>query len=271
MSSIVLPDKYYLSHFFELIAHLESHYISVFEPQHVDFLKTFRILPEPAQCAYVRMVNRKGQIFSVASVSKYPEIREPRQALVELETYGFISPLNQDDKKSLINFLAKSELSKWLKKSGLRVAASESRSELIQKAHENIHVLELTDIESLPEAKLDYFFSWEIEKLSEEQDEAQVLKDVEFSRTLKKVPSQTLKLKDRWLLGVAEKFEHSNTELTLLALGECQKHPAREKRARLLYKLVFLSKCFKILGAMKSFYSLKIFLPESLIKNVSVI
>lgn len=304
MSVLVLPDKYYLSHFFELISHLEANYVSVFESPHSEFLKTFRILSEPAQCLYVRMVNRKGLIFRKSSLSKYPEIGPPENALIELETYGFISPLVDSDKKNVIACFTKSELSKWLKKSGVRVVASESRGDLVLKANENIDILNLADVEdyvefvaqrkfeeidyllflyfghiernlslytlrdlgirqtsslkaefkprytTLEEAKRDYFFSCEIESLSDEQNMAGIFSKIGTSRSLQTISSHTQKLKDRWLLGIAEKYEQQNLELTLLALSEAQKHPARERRARLFYKSDRVNECRILLDQM---------------------
>lgn len=301
MSSIVLPDKYYLKHFFELIQHLEIHYESVLETSHANFLKLFRELSEPAQCIFVRMVNRKGTIFSFPSMSKYPEIPEPVKALQELTEFGFISPLLESDKKHLVDFLTKNELVKWLKKSGLRVIASESRNDLIKKARENIQNLKLSDVgcyselfaqrkyqeldyllflyfgqiqrnlslytlrdlgirqahslkaefkaryTSLLEAKIDYFFSCELEKLNDDQMETEVLENIRYCHTLQSVSSTTQNLKDDWLIGVSSKFEYANTDLALMALNECRKHPGREKKARLLHKLDQIDKCRSVL------------------------
>ncbi len=147
MSVIVLPDKYYLSHFFELIQHLEAHYQSVIEPAHVDFLKSFHELSEDAQCAYVRMINRKGLVFNNISFTKYPEINDPLGALKELENAKFLSRVNEADKPMLTEFLTKTDLAKWLKKSGMRVASSESRGDLVIKAQGNLDQLVLANLE----------------------------------------------------------------------------------------------------------------------------
>ena len=291
MSNIVLPDKYYLAHFFELIDHLENHYRSVFDLEHESFLSLFRDLSEIAQCTFVRMVNRKGLIFSVPSISKYPEIPDPLTALAELKRAGFISQLNETDKKSTIAFLTKTELSKWLKKSGIRVAASESRSDLISMALESISILPLENIESYAdlfaqrkfeeldyllflyfgqiqrnltlytlrdlgirqahtlktefkarytnrlEAQRDYFFSCEKEKLAEDQIESHLSETIQYSRSLKVLSSSTQKLKNEWLLALAEKYEATNNDLALQALTECRHHPARERQTRLLHKM----------------------------------
>jgi DNA polymerase-3 subunit epsilon len=89
MPRIVLPAKYYLSHFYELIDFLEEHYPPVFEPSHAEFLRDFRSLSEDAQCAFVRMVNRKGRLFKSAEFAKYSEIAGIDGALEELKRAGF--------------------------------------------------------------------------------------------------------------------------------------------------------------------------------------
>lgn len=285
MSVIILPDKYYLAHFFELIQHLETHYQPVFESEHRGFLKSFYALSEDAQCAYVRMINRKGLVFNNISFTKYPEINDPLGALKELEGAGFLSRVGNEDKALLTEFLTKSELAKWLKKSGVRVTSAESRSDLILKAQTNQDQLLLHNLEihselfvqrkfeeldyllflyfgkiqrnltlytlrdlgirqahtlknefkprylAIEDAKIDYFFYSEIERLSEVQSEDEVLAKLEYSRSVK-----TSAIKDQWLLGLAIKFEDLNRDIVLAALKECTSHPARERQARLLYK-----------------------------------
>jgi DNA polymerase III subunit epsilon len=299
MSLIVLPDKYYLSHFYELIQHLETHYRPVFEDVHSEFLQGFYELSEAAQCSYVRMINRKGLVFSASSFSKYPEIPDSFSALLELQDRGFVSRLSENDKPLLIEFLTKTDLVRWLKKSEIRVASSESRGDLIVKAFENIDKLSISNVDAfddlfvqkkfdeldyllflyfgkiqrnlslytlrdlgirqahslktefkpryteLSDAKTDYFFSYEIEQLGEEQTVAEVWTKLEFSRTVK--PNS---LKDQWLLGVAIKFENIDKELTLAALTECNSHPARERKARLLHKWNQIDECKSVLEAM---------------------
>jgi len=285
MSVIVLPEKYYLTHFFELIQHLETHYQSVFESVHQQFLKSFYELSEDAQCAYVRMINRKGLVFNNVSFTKYPEITDPMGALEQLERSGFLSRVTDNDKLLLTEYLTKNDLAKWLKKSGIRVVSSESRGDLILKAQTYKNDLALAHLEShselfvqrrfeeldyllflyfgkiqrnltlytlrdlgirqahslknefkaryteLQTAKNDYFFYFEIERLSETQSEDEICAKIAFSKT---VPASSIK--DQWLLSVAIKLEETNQALTLEALQECCSHPSRERQARLLYK-----------------------------------
>lgn len=74
MAFPVLPPKYYLAHFNELIEFLETHYEPVFEEAHRRFISDFRALSEDARCSYVRMVNRAGRVFEREGFRKYAEI-----------------------------------------------------------------------------------------------------------------------------------------------------------------------------------------------------
>ncbi|MGE0634384.1 MAG: hypothetical protein AB7O96_18355, partial [Pseudobdellovibrionaceae bacterium] len=107
MALPVLPAKYYLTHFFELIEFLETHYQKLFEPSHSSFLKDFRGLSEDAQCAYVRMINRKGEIFARTDFQKYLEIENLAEALEELADKGFLSAVTEEDKVSVFDYLTK--------------------------------------------------------------------------------------------------------------------------------------------------------------------
>ena len=141
-----LPVKYYLTHFFELLDTLDCFYQPVIEKQHLAFIDDFRALSEDAQCIYVRMVNRKGQIFSRNSFKRYQEIKFPRQAIEELEQHKFVSLLGEDDKASAIEFLTKPQLIKWMKACGIDFKPSWSKEELSQKAQEKLSVLKMDSL-----------------------------------------------------------------------------------------------------------------------------
>lgn len=152
MALPVLPAKYYLSHFYELIDFLVQNYEPVFEENHFKFVDDFRSLSEDSQCAYVRMVNRKGSIFPRAMFNKYQEIDDIQGALLELQDQNFIAPLSEDDKQSLLNFLPKAQLTKWLNESGFTVKSTLSRDELRQISKDqlrNLDILRVPDFNDL--------------------------------------------------------------------------------------------------------------------------
>lgn len=143
MAYPVLPPKYYLAHFFELLDFLEVNYGLIFEAEQLDFVREFRNLSEDAQCSYVRMVNRKGQVFSRKAYAKYLEITDSEAALDELTSNGFCDAVSAADKSFVIEFLTKPVLQKWLLKSGIEAKTSMAREALLQLAVENGELLQL--------------------------------------------------------------------------------------------------------------------------------
>lgn len=141
-----LPEKYYLTHFLEVIDFLSSHYVHCFEPNHTQFLNDFYSLTEDAQCTYVRMVNRKGVIFKKSEFLKYKEIENLDSAFSELNTQGFTSSLSDPFKYDLIEYLKKPDLRKWLLDSGFKPAASLSKQDQVELAQNHLSDLSLNTV-----------------------------------------------------------------------------------------------------------------------------
>ena len=146
-----LPVKYYLTHFFELLDTLDCFYQPVIEKSHLSFIDDFRALSEDAQCVYVRMVNRKGQVFSRDSFARYQEIQFAQEAIKELEQQKFVSPLKTENRRDALYFLTKPHLVKWLKSCGIAVKISMSRDELMSQAEGNLKQLDISLIPDLSE------------------------------------------------------------------------------------------------------------------------
>lgn len=295
MPQIVLPAKYYLSHFYELIDFLEEHYPPVFEPAHAEFLRDFRGLSEDAQCAFVRMVNRKGRLFKSAEFGKYAEIAGIEGALEELKHTGFARAVAKEDKAEIVSFLTKPQLRSWLKKAGIDSPASAAREDLIVAA---IAALELLDLEELPaaedllvqgkteelryllylffghitdsltlytlrdlgvrkagglrtgfkprftrieHARAEYFFACAHVRLGEGIEDPRAF----FAECLaiENPPASARLLRDQVLLELGSAVAEPDPELALEILDKSRMHPARETRARLLYKLERKDEC----------------------------
>lgn len=131
---IVLPPKYYLTHFFEFIDFVQRQYVSILEPSHLSFLSQFRTLSENAQCCYIRMVNRKGLLFDRKCFLKYAEISDIDASLAELQSKEFIQNVFKDHVPELIQFLTKPKLHKWVSHHDIKAAKDLSRQELIELA-----------------------------------------------------------------------------------------------------------------------------------------
>lgn len=143
----ILPDKYYLSHFWEFLDFIETHYYEVMDDTQRAFISEFRNLSEGAQCLYVRMINRKSSIFQRSEFSKYKEIPEFANALLELEEKFFARALQECDKKNLLKHLTKTQIRKWLVKHDFLVATSLSKEELVDLALQIMDQLSILETE----------------------------------------------------------------------------------------------------------------------------
>jgi DNA polymerase-3 subunit epsilon len=68
-----LPTHYYHAHFEEMLGFVEEHYAHVLSDDQRQLADDFRQLPLDARRLYVRLVNRKGRVFSPAQL-RYPEL-----------------------------------------------------------------------------------------------------------------------------------------------------------------------------------------------------
>lgn len=129
----ILPPKYYLEHFQDLIRFLQDKCAVLFTDEHHDFLRAFHALNEDAQCIYIRMLNRKGRLFDQDSL-RYDEIHDFEGALAQLREHAFVEPLCGADIRDVISFLGKERLGRWLNASGNGLKRSASKTELIAAA-----------------------------------------------------------------------------------------------------------------------------------------
>ncbi len=291
MALPVLPAKYYLTHFFEFLQFLETHYQSCFEAEHKAFLEDFLSLSEDAQCVYVRMINRKAQVFSAKEFSKYKEIEAPQVALQELKANGFAENIVEAEKELLFDYLTKPELRKWLKAAGVETPASIARDELSNLAMTSIDVLMLSLLptagdlvlpsrqeelqyllflyfgkiqsglnlytlrdlgirqasnfrtefrprfESLQLAKNEFWFSKRLQQLNEEDCEEDYDQWIDAALAQNTLPASTDLLKHQLLFDLGRLLEESDPDLAKKAWASCRQHPARERLARMLFKI----------------------------------
>jgi len=93
-----LPPDYYLTHFRDLLAVLQSRYHSVLLPKHLQLIETFQQLPLTAQRLWVRLLNRKGLVFALKDV-EYDEVPVQAAAVAALLQDGFLDrPSSFDDR-----------------------------------------------------------------------------------------------------------------------------------------------------------------------------
>jgi len=108
-----LPKFYYHKNFCEIIDSTERELNHLLCQNSQSFLDDFRALPFSAQCAYVRMVARKGHIFSFQKFN-YPEIEQLEDQLAVLRDREFISNISNLDRRAYLNSLTKTEIIKHL-------------------------------------------------------------------------------------------------------------------------------------------------------------
>ena len=94
MSLPVLPTCYYLDHFKEMLSFVESTYAGVLDNEHHTFIHQFRHLSADQQCLFVRMINRRGNVFGISHL-RYPEIGDVLAAIEGLKGKGFLSQLSR--------------------------------------------------------------------------------------------------------------------------------------------------------------------------------
>ena len=88
-SPTILPSRYYLDHFDEMLDFVAARYEHAIGPQEQAFFENFRALSLDARCLYVRFANRKGRAFYREHLA-YEEIASLSDAVAELMTRGFI-------------------------------------------------------------------------------------------------------------------------------------------------------------------------------------
>ena len=92
-----LPPDYYLTHFRDLLAVLQSRYQAVLLPQHQQLIDKFQQLPLTAQRLWVRLLNRKGLVFALKDV-EYDEVPDQAAAVAALFQAELLAmPATDDD------------------------------------------------------------------------------------------------------------------------------------------------------------------------------
>lgn len=111
----ILPSRYYLDHFDEMITFVATKYDHVLEVPHHQFINTFRSLSIDAQCLYVRFANRKGRAF-IRQFLDYEEIGSIPAAVEELLGHGFIRLPRSGDFNELLALRTRTDLISMIKR-----------------------------------------------------------------------------------------------------------------------------------------------------------
>lgn len=131
-----LPTFYYHAHFIEMLDFVAEHYGHALLPEHVDFLVRFRESPKPAQCLYVRLVNRKGRVFSEDKLP-YPELGDIGTALAALRAADLVGEPSAADFDDVLRFLTRTQIHAIVSELIVGVSKSIKKAELITFARQN--------------------------------------------------------------------------------------------------------------------------------------
>ena len=108
-----LPQFYYHRHFCDLLDVIDAQYTHCLRETDQDFLNRFSDLPFGAQCLFVRLAGRKGQVFDLAKLD-YPEIDRWDAQIKALREAGLIRPVAADHFERFLGALTKPELAAFL-------------------------------------------------------------------------------------------------------------------------------------------------------------
>lgn len=101
---VVLPPDYYLQHFAEFLLRIEAQYAGLLGSAEWQLIAAYRALSPDAQRLWLRMLSRKGTVFTLTDL-QYSEISDQRAATMQLLDSGFAArPAQQAD---LANWLLK--------------------------------------------------------------------------------------------------------------------------------------------------------------------
>lgn len=104
-----LPTYYYHAHFLEMLDFVDRHYAAVLDASQRAFRQDFAALGFPAQCLYVRLVNRRGRLFARRSL-RYPELGDTGPLLEELDAAGFLGRPGVAHVEDMLRLMTRAQL-----------------------------------------------------------------------------------------------------------------------------------------------------------------
>ncbi|MDK2595451.1 exonuclease domain-containing protein [Pseudoalteromonas obscura] len=151
-----LPEKYYLTHFFELLDYLEQTSWHLVSDVQRSKLNAFKLLPQDAQCLLIRVVNRKRH-YVCSEELVYDEIDDYHAAYQLLNEQNWLTQAQDSAMLStLISELNKSQLMALAKEFDFQDTPVKSAKKALW--HEHI-CGQLASIEAAPSAILSGYFT----------------------------------------------------------------------------------------------------------------
>ncbi|WP_443750169.1 exonuclease domain-containing protein [Asticcacaulis solisilvae] len=127
----VLPPTYYRDHFLEMVGFVTSVYGEMLGEAEHDFVEGFLELSEAAQCLFVRMSNRKRQVFTFDDLD-YGEIGDVAGGLDDLLDSGFARRLNAADYRAVLDAMTKPDVVEVARRHGLEIKTGWAKGRLVE-------------------------------------------------------------------------------------------------------------------------------------------
>lgn len=125
-----LPTFYYHAHFIEMLEFVNTHYAHVLDDAQRAFRQDFGALTFPAQCLYVRMINRRGRLFARTRL-RYPEIGDIDVALDALRGAGFLAHPGPELADEFLTLMTRAQLLKALRPHLPGIRSAWKKSEIL--------------------------------------------------------------------------------------------------------------------------------------------
>ncbi|MEO1246579.1 MAG: exonuclease domain-containing protein [Pseudomonadota bacterium] len=132
-----LPTFYYHEHFLEMLHFVSEHYAHVLSDEHRRIVREFHALTPDEQRLYVRLVNRKGQVFDAARL-RYPELGQAAPLLAALRSKGWVRRPGVEHFDAVLRFLKRAEILAVVSSVLSGVGRSLKKSELIELARGHV-------------------------------------------------------------------------------------------------------------------------------------
>jgi len=127
-----------------MLGFIDRHYEHALRGEHREFLDRFRELDKPAQCLYVRLVNRKGRVFARNRL-RYAEIGDIDVPLAALSDGGWIGQPGPEHFEDLLGFLTRAELIAALAPDFVGIGRSMRRADYVEFALEHAEAARFLD------------------------------------------------------------------------------------------------------------------------------
>ncbi len=132
-----LPTFYYHEHFLEMLTFVGTHYDVLLAPEHRQLITAFRDLGVDEQRLYVRLVNRKGQVFDAAKL-RYPELGPTAPLVESLARSGWVTKPGVEHYAAVLRFLKRAEIVDVLSQLTGGVSRATKKAELVALALEHV-------------------------------------------------------------------------------------------------------------------------------------